>query len=232
MGNLVITVAVAIRWPQYYWVLHVIKSCIYVPWRFKRFQEWNGEWYLLDFCYVTTYVTVLANLVAFLDYLGIIGHHHFSNFLSLMFRVGFTYACGTLAWSVVLFRNSLVFHSIDHLTSFFIHFSPMVYFWCLRWGAGLDMGIVEKTWPHMFSDLCEFPLNEARSSDCLDWHGVFHWCRECDATWLDFIVHPSLFYICFWAIPYYLIVFVLCKNYLARNKKETLYDIVIKDKFQ
>lgn len=40
---------------------------------------------------------------------------------------------GPLAWSIIAFRNSLVFHSLDKNTSLFLHWFPAVVAWTQRW---------------------------------------------------------------------------------------------------
>ena len=40
---------------------------------------------------------------------------------------------GPLLFAVGLFRNSLVFHSLDKITSLFIHLSPALVTFCVRW---------------------------------------------------------------------------------------------------
>ena len=44
---------------------------------------------------------------------------------------GFSFSNGALVWSVVIFKNASVFHSVDHMTSTFIHLSPALFFYCL-----------------------------------------------------------------------------------------------------
>ena len=60
---------------------------------------------------------------------------------------------GPLCWSVFIFRNSIVLHDIDQLTSTFIHLSPPLLFWCWRWGGGVGPGIIHRSWPGML-DIC------------------------------------------------------------------------------
>eukprot|EP01050_Picozoa_sp_SAG11_P040631 SAG11_NODE_17773_length_509_cov_1.080488_1_plen_86_part_01 len=40
-----------------------------------------------------------------------------------------------------------VLHDIDQMTSTFIHLSPALLFWCLRWGGGFGPGRIETAWP-------------------------------------------------------------------------------------
>merc|ERR1712004_193145 len=41
---------------------------------------------------------------------------------------------GTLMSAIVMWQNSLVFHSLDKLTSFFLHFFPPLHLHLFRWG--------------------------------------------------------------------------------------------------
>ncbi len=52
-------------------------------------------------------------------------------------RVLVAISCGCsppeMAWSVLAWRNSLVFHSLDKTTSLFIHLTPNILLYALRW---------------------------------------------------------------------------------------------------
>ena len=50
-----------------------------------------------------------------------------------MFQVLFLVCNGPLAWSVLAFAQSLVFHSHAHMTSVFVHVSPMLLSYAIRW---------------------------------------------------------------------------------------------------
>jgi Protein of unknown function (DUF2838) len=49
------------------------------------------------------------------------------------FTIVFALVNGPLLWAIPVFRNSLVFHSIDKITSLFIHASPIVMTYVARW---------------------------------------------------------------------------------------------------
>ena len=51
----------------------------------------------------------------------------------------FMVANGPLAWAVLAFNNSLIFHSLQHMVSAFIHISPMLLSYCLRWHPGEEV---------------------------------------------------------------------------------------------
>jgi hypothetical protein len=48
-------------------------------------------------------------------------------------ELNFAMAMGPLAWAIPLWRNSLVFHSLDKVTSVYIHFFPSLLMFCWRW---------------------------------------------------------------------------------------------------
>ena len=87
--------------------------------RFFDYRKKKWHYFMFDFCY-------------------------FSNFLMLIFLICFpksktlfyvTLACcnGPLPWSIPMFRNSLVVHDIDKMTSLFIHAFPPKAMFILTW---------------------------------------------------------------------------------------------------
>jgi hypothetical protein len=75
--------------------------------------------FLVDFCYVVNLVTL--------------AHLWLAPSSAPLFRVAFALANGPLAWAIVLWRNSLVFHSPERLTSLYIHAVPPLVTWVQRW---------------------------------------------------------------------------------------------------
>jgi len=88
----------------------------------------NFGYFMYDFCYA-------AQLL-------LLGHLFLYPTSGPLFRVNFAVANGPLAWAVILWRNSLVFHSLDRLTSLAVHFLPPLVTFCLRWyGDGRGGGL-------------------------------------------------------------------------------------------
>ncbi|CAH1783283.1 unnamed protein product [Owenia fusiformis] len=82
---------------------------------------WKNKWqfFLIDFCYfgnILTYVFLWAQP---------------SNIP--LFGVVFAYANGPLLWAALFFRNSLVFHSNDKMTSVYIHTIPAFISYVVHW---------------------------------------------------------------------------------------------------
>lgn len=60
-----------------------------------------------------------------------------------MYYIAFAFANGPMAWALPLTGNLFVLHSIDKLTSVFIHFTPLVLMWNLHWQTQYSE---KKTW--------------------------------------------------------------------------------------
>ena len=133
--NVGFTSFIIARWPQHFWIVHAIKSCLLLTSRYFRFKKQGWELYLLDFCYFATYMSVLGCLMCmariYFGKISIVAEYNY-----IFVRALFTLVNGPLAWSILIFRNSLVFHDVDRTTSTFIHLSPALLSWCIRWGAG------------------------------------------------------------------------------------------------
>ena len=87
--------------------------------KFIYYKSLNWHYYFLDFCYFgNTFLYVFAFLWP--------GSR-------VMFISAFAYATGIMASGIVQFRNSLVFHDIDRLSSMLIHVVPLKFMWKLRW---------------------------------------------------------------------------------------------------
>jgi hypothetical protein len=52
---------------------------------------------------------------------------------TLLYTAAFTLTNGPVLWAVITWRNSLVFHSLDKVTSVFIHIFPALVTYTLRW---------------------------------------------------------------------------------------------------
>jgi hypothetical protein len=124
--NLLVTAVVAVRFPAYFWIYYFLKILYYVPYRYYRFEKKNWELCLLDWCYVVNYISDICVLLAGLrTTFGIKTPLYPYN--ADLIRAGFSMACGPLASSVYIFRNSIVFYDVDHSTSVFIHLAHHLY---------------------------------------------------------------------------------------------------------
>jgi len=98
------------------------KACFLLTLRLWCYRREKLHYFLFDFCYFTNLLLLV--------YLWLIPPGHVAGY---MFIVLFCFANGPLLWATAFWRNSLVFHSVDKMTSLFIHISPAVTVSALRW---------------------------------------------------------------------------------------------------
>jgi hypothetical protein len=63
----------------------------------------------------------------------------------LFFKVVFIYTNGPLTWAIVIWRNSLVFHDYDKITSVYIHLLPSILYYAGRWHGHSSVLYLDKT---------------------------------------------------------------------------------------
>jgi len=157
--NLVVTVFVFASFPEYLWILYTIKCFVFIPaWFFKMIQVYNGALFLLDFCWVANicsgfyFTLLLFNIVP-----------------ESMRRGAFItfYACGLgpLSWACLLLGNGFVFHSIEKISSLFIHITPSLVLWTVTFHNDK----LTETWPGRFPTTLEMNTWGKRE---IFYHGV------------------------------------------------------------
>ena len=105
------------RYPQYFPQFYIVVISILIGTRFYLYKQMNYHYFLIDFCYV------LNGLLVF--------HIVFPTDLS--FTVVFCLAHGPVAWAIAMWRNALVFHSLDKITSVCIHILPCITIFAMTW---------------------------------------------------------------------------------------------------
>eukprot|EP00922_Rhytidocystis_sp_ex-Travisia-forbesii_P036042 GHVS01053469.1.p1 GENE.GHVS01053469.1~~GHVS01053469.1.p1 ORF type:complete len:661 (+),score=122.90 GHVS01053469.1:148-2130(+) len=110
--------------PHLYYLWHTGKYTFLMAIRFMIFR-WKGwHYYLFDFCYYSNFLLLV--------YIWIFPKWH------LLWRIIFGFN-GILGLSVVVFRDSLVPHAFQRVTSAENHISPVVVMWTLRWFHHTDV---------------------------------------------------------------------------------------------
>ncbi|KAK9715704.1 hypothetical protein RND81_06G183800 [Saponaria officinalis] len=154
----------------------------FVPlrWIYYRYKKWH--YYLLDFCYYANTIFLITLIL------------YPKN--EKLFMVCFAFAEGPLAWAIIVWRCSLVFNSIDKITSVLIHLLPGLVFFTIRWWN-----------PTTFADM--HPLGTDRR---VSWPYVEN--KSYLWTWL--VLVPLIAYT-LWQILYFLIVNVLRRQRFLRD---------------
>lgn len=107
------------RVPSRFYRTYVTQGLLLLCLRLVDFRVRRMHYYLFDFCY-------FANLALLIFCIWLPRN-------PVLLKTLYAYSYGPLAWSIPLFRNSLVFHSVDRLTSLFIHIYPPIVMWTVRW---------------------------------------------------------------------------------------------------
>ncbi|EGD73815.1 hypothetical protein PTSG_05509 [Salpingoeca rosetta] len=88
--------------------------------RWNLYVKEKFQYFLLDFCY---FLNLSCMICVF-----------YPNVLDgALIRCCFVLANGPVGWAIVAWRNSLVFHSLEKLTTVYIHALPTLLTFCWRW---------------------------------------------------------------------------------------------------
>jgi hypothetical protein len=166
--------------------IHISKFFVLIPLRFLDFKKRKWHYYMMEFCY---YAGVLLNLFILQERLwgGILNHY---------FITVYAFASGPLIWAIYLNRDKLFLHSQSHLTTTYIHMTPAMMVWGLRWhNNGVD-----------FKEF--YPINMSLS-------GV--WSSYVEMLNLTIPIYMV------WAVGYYFYMFIFRWEINKRKDNMTMY---------
>jgi len=108
-----------LRIPQLFPTFYVLLMSMLLIWRFIDYKAIKSELYMLDFCYFVN-MSVAVQVLFYPNN-------------QTWFDANYVLSLGPLCLAIVVWHNSLVFHSLDKVTSFFLHAFPPVVCHGLRW---------------------------------------------------------------------------------------------------
>ncbi|RXW16000.1 hypothetical protein EST38_g9857 [Candolleomyces aberdarensis] len=112
--NLLFTALIIGLAPQWVHISYTVQGLYLLPLRYYQYKKRAWHYFLFDLCY---YVTIL-NFIYFWFFPG----------SSFLFIACYCLSHGSLASAVITWRNSLVFHDQDKVTSLFIHiYAPLAF---------------------------------------------------------------------------------------------------------
>mmetsp|Transcript_968 Transcript_968/g.3711 ORF Transcript_968/g.3711 Transcript_968/m.3711 type:complete len:267 (+) Transcript_968:541-1341(+) len=176
--------------PETFHIAYTMFALVLFSIRVWAYQKVKWHCYLIDFCYYANLLTLAVIWVWRRPWL---------------FKVSFAFNMGAQALAVILTRNSLVFHSLDKVTSLFLHLAPACLSWAFRW-----------------------KLPGAETPCPAGAGGVVH--GSCSELWgeagaWDLIVLPTAVY-ALWAVPYYVKIFIIDWDTIVENKYENLFSFM------
>ena len=183
--NMLLTAYIAGAAPQYFYLWHTPKAIAYITHRWWTFRSQGQHYLLFDLCY---WVNALS-----LVYIWVFPNSE------ILFQVIFELCNGPLAWSVLAFSQSLIFHSAPHMASVFIHVSPMILTYCIRWDA-----TSQKT----FAVCADFPACTSVSAAALLWNAM-----------------TKMYLV--WLVLYYVFIYIVMDARIRERGYKTLFDRII-----
>ncbi|KAG0165067.1 hypothetical protein DFQ28_009092 [Apophysomyces sp. BC1034] len=197
--NACVAPALALRLPSwiplYYSVqlvhLLTLRSIIY------RSKRWH--YFIFDMCYFVN-VMMMLFLWAFPG-------------SSMLFVATYCLTNGPVAWAIVTWRNSLVFHSLDKVTSVFIHIFPPLVCYVIRW------------MPEIMSD----SLFTDTSSLTTYRNTRFPALKELDVlSFRDAMLYSTVAY-CIWQALYFVFIIVRRREKVESGLRLTSYSWLLND---
>jgi hypothetical protein len=183
MLNIWLTAYILGAFPTLFYLWHTPKAVVLIALRWWDFKKRKQHYLLYDFCYWANGLVLL--------YIWVLPHNE------TLFQIVFLSANGPLAWAVLAFNQSLALHKWQQVTSVFLHISPMLVTYGIRWYDSHGM----------FRVCADFPA-------CTD-----------VGIWESLWVALSRFYL-WWIVLYYLWIFVFLGDYIKTRSFQTLYDRV------
>ena len=205
---LCLTEAILLVMPQYFWLYYSIVIPLILSWRFYDYGNKKWGFFCIDFCYFVN-LSCLINVIWFPTNVS-------------WLRVNFVLSNGPLAIAAVAWRNSLVFHSLDKVTSFCIHIFPAILTYNARWfpnGGRHDLVThleLDSFQNSRLSPLCNERLPASSKSESLTVGSFFPWydspppCTD-GIPAAEVLGNAMLFYTA-WQIIYLLITEVVMKS--------------------
>ncbi|KJE92553.1 membrane transporter [Capsaspora owczarzaki ATCC 30864] len=124
VASFLVTEFLLLRYPQWIWLWYAVCIIPLVGTRYVLYHREQWHYFLLDYCYFAQCL-----LLFYLFFYPTSGQ---------LFELVFSSMNGPLAWSVITWHNSFVFHDLDKMTSSAIHLFPAIVTYSIRWYTPLE----------------------------------------------------------------------------------------------
>jgi hypothetical protein len=116
--NFAVTEAILLVYPDIFWVWYLLNVPLLVGYKFVAYRRLKWHFFLLDYCYLVNLLIGGLLLLAPAN--------------CRLFKALFAPVFGPMSLAIYIYRNSLVFHDVDRISSFYIHIFPMLLMYNLR----------------------------------------------------------------------------------------------------
>lgn len=162
---------------------HLVLILTLVGWRHINYRYNRDHYFLFDFCYFANYL-ILTMLFLYPTN-------------RVLYIASFSFSTGTLGWAIVLVKNAFVLHSLDRITSCYIHFRPMIALSNLHWVT---------------------QYNKNRGWDVYDPSG-----DEFNLSFILYFYFVSCSIYLTWAFCYFIFIFVIRAKHIKERNYLTLF---------
>ena len=162
-----ITEGIVLKLPEYYWMWYSVVMTGLLSLRVYSYVVKRWGFFMFDFCYFVVACNILNCL--------------FFPSNAMFWKISFMFSNGPLLVAMLAWRNSLVFHSLDKMTSFYIHFLGALLTFLARWHPVRDVDV-----------MCEERLSNSPSTTTVDATLTYVQCPT--LTWTDAVVYPCVAY--------------------------------------
>jgi len=131
--------------PWFYLITNIMLMLL----RYLTYKAIKNHFFMLDFCYFLNVSVLLQSLTCSVT--------SDSGFCSSWFKSNFMLSHGPIAVAILAWQNSLVFHSLDKMTSFYIHIMPPLTCYLQRWDV-ISGSVPPEGFSLCFSDAFIIPL--------------------------------------------------------------------------
>lgn len=138
--GLVLGISVFWHYPEHFWVLYTLQNMLFIPaWVATMVKVYNGYLFALDFCWLLNICFTIMMIMLGCDVVP-------ASWRPTCYLAYFSCAVGPLGWATIILHNGLIFHSIEKMTSIFIHAYPLVACLAMR----LHPERLAEAWPGRF----------------------------------------------------------------------------------
>ncbi|KAL2829730.1 hypothetical protein BDW59DRAFT_33352 [Aspergillus cavernicola] len=149
--------------PEYFYIWFSVQLAYFMPIRFYRYHKIGYQYFLADLCY-------FVNLLCMLSFWVFPKSRR-------LFISTFCLVFGNNAVAIAMWRNSMVFHSMDKVVSLFIHIMPPVSLHCLVHLTPLD------TLKERFPAIYQIKTSDPDSPDHFGLVGMMIWATVPYIVW-------------------------------------------------
>jgi len=204
LSYLLLSVYLVSAKPQYYWLLHNIVMFLLFPIQYLFFRKDGNHYFFFEFCYWVNYSGMIVTFAALSQWMfptenpGIIASYLASLNSTVALRGFFLLATGPVMFATKLFGFAIFFHDLGEVCSCWMHFSPGVVAYTFRWHSEA----IHATFPGLFKYDVSEPLTYWGIGD---------------------IYYVAIYYICVWAIPFYLMLWMLKDRLIEKGYKTLIH---------